>query len=356
MSDEPLSTRSRALFGLLGAGVIAGAAALVAIGSTESHPGSSYFTASFGRAGQGLDAGRSDVKLRGITVGTVDEVDLESTGRVRVRIRVDQGIRVPRTATAQIEPVSVFGPKDVDIVPGAGELTGPFLADGARIVNTRDPQDLSETAWPAYELTRAINPDDVTTIVHTFAAGLSGQGPALRRTIDNAGTVVDATHASRAVIASLINDINGVSGTLGSRGDTINRTISDFNRLAPAINDRPDKVEQLLDEGGRLAGTLGTNLRSHGGHLGTIIDSVGPAATVAAQRRANVPILIDGLNGFFALLADVIRVPGPRNTLLAQASNVLPLDLCFLLYDVCAPPGAAGTGQTARLPEMVVRP
>ncbi|MFD0851809.1 virulence factor Mce family protein, partial [Actinomadura adrarensis] len=180
--------------------------------------------------------------------------------------------------------------------------------------------------------------------------------------IDNAGTVVDATHASRAVIASLINDINGLSGTLGSRGDTINRTISDFNRLAPAINDRPDKVEQLLNEGSRLADTLGTNLQSHGGHIGTIIDSVGPAATITAQRVGKVPILIDGLNGFFALLADIIRVPGPRNTLMAQAVNMLPLDLCYLLYDVCAQsPGALNTGQTdpgrtARLPEMVVRP
>ena len=88
---------------VLGAGVIAGAAVLVALGSTESHEGSTYLTASFGRAGQGLDPGRSDVKIRGITVGTVDAVTLERTGRVTVRVRMDRGVKVPRSATARIE-------------------------------------------------------------------------------------------------------------------------------------------------------------------------------------------------------------------------------------------------------------
>jgi phospholipid/cholesterol/gamma-HCH transport system substrate-binding protein len=356
MSDEPLSARTRALFGLLGSGVIAGAAVLVAMGSTESHPGSTYYTASFGRAGQGLDPGRSDVKLRGVTVGTVDEVDLESSGRVRVRIRVDRGIRVPRTAGARVEPVSVFGPKDIDLVPGSGELTGPYLADGSRILSTRDPQDLSETAWPAYELTRAINPDDITTIVHTFAAGLSGQGPALRRTIGNAATVVDATHASRAVIEQLINDLTGVSGTLGARGGTISGTVRDFNDLAPALNRRPDKVGQLLDEGGRLADTVGRTMRSHGHHIGTIVDSGGRAASVLASQQHNIPVLVDGLNGFFAVLADVIRVPGPRNTLLAQALNYLPLDLCYILYDVCSATGPLNLPRSVPGGRAVTRP
>jgi phospholipid/cholesterol/gamma-HCH transport system substrate-binding protein len=335
MSDEPLSARTRAFFGLVGTGVIAGAAVLVALGSTESHPGSTYLTASFGRAGQGLDPGRSDVKIRGITIGTVDTVSLERTGRVSVRVRLDKGVKVARTATARIEPVSVFGPKDVDLVPGAGETTGPYLDDGARIAHTKDPQDLSETAWPAYELTKAINPDELATIVHTFAAGLSGEGPALRRTIANGTKVIDAAHANRAVIRSLINDLDGLSGALGQRGGTVNATIRDFNRLAPALNGRPDKVTRLLDESSRLAGTVGGTLERHGENLGTIIDSAGRAVSVLASEQHNIPVLLDSLNGFFALLSDTIRVKGPGNTLLGQQVNTLPLDLCFLLFDLC---------------------
>jgi phospholipid/cholesterol/gamma-HCH transport system substrate-binding protein len=332
------------MFGLAGLSVIAAAATFVVLGSTPDHAGSTYFDASFGRAGQGLDPGKSDVKIRGITVGTVDRLDLERSGRVKVRIRVDEGVRVPRTTTARIEPVSVFGPKDVLLDLGQGELNGPFLADGARIDRTTDPQDLSETAWPAYRLTQAINPDEVTTILHAFSSGLSGQGPALRRTLVNGSTVIDATHANRAVIQSLISDISGLSGTLGPRGDTINRTIGDFNRLSPVISGKPDKVSQLLDQGGALADTVGGTMARQGGNLGKLIDGAGKTLAVTNEQRRNLPVLIDSLNGFFALLADIIRIPGPENTVIAQARATLPLDLCKTFIDVCPASAEGDTG------------
>ncbi|MGH3243569.1 MAG: MlaD family protein [Spirillospora sp.] len=349
MSEETLSHRSRTLFGLAGAGVIAVATAFVAVGTTPSHEGSTYYTATFGRAGQGLDPGRSDVKVRGIAVGAVDEITLSGSGRVNVRFRVDEGIRVADTAVAAVEPISVFGPKDLALDLGDHELTGPYLKDGGKVAKTRDPEELSDTAWPAYKLTKAINPDEVATILRTFGSGLSGQGPALRRTIDNGATVVDATYESRAAINALLADINGLSGTLASRGDTLAALTGDFNRLAGTVNRRPDKITQLLDQSGRLGDTLGTGLQRHGGNLGNIIDSAGEAVAVLNGERRNIPVMIDSLNGFFNLLAQVIRVPGPEGTLIAQMRDDLPLDICQILIDICPVPPAT-TAFTAAPP------
>lgn len=336
MSEETLSQRSRTIFGLVGAGVIAAAAALVAIGSTPDHSGSTYYNATFGRAGQGLDPGKSEVKVRGISVGTVDELSLDDQGRVKVRFRVDKGVKVADTTVATVEPVSVFGPKDLSLDLGAHELSGPYLKDGGTVVKTNDPEDLSDTAWPAYKLTKAINPDDVATLLHTFGAGLSGQGPALRRTIDNGAIVVDATYRDRAAINALLNDINGLSGTLASRGDTIARFSGDFNRLSQVISERPDKVSQLLDEASDLGDTLGSNLQRHGGNLGEIIDTGGDVVSVFNRQRRNIPVLLDSLNGFFGLLAQIIRIPGPEGTVIAQARDDLPLDICQIFIDACS--------------------
>jgi phospholipid/cholesterol/gamma-HCH transport system substrate-binding protein len=350
MSDETLSSRSRTIFGLVGAGVIAAAAAFVAIGSTPSHAGSTYYDATFGRAGQGLDPGKSEVKVRGIAVGAVDDIRLADNGRVTVRIRVDKGVRIADTTVATVEPVSVFGPKDLALDLGAHELTGPYLEDGGRIAKTNDPKELSDTAWPAYRLTRAINPDDVATILHTFGSGLSGQGQALRRTIDNGAIVVDATYRDRAAIQALLNDVNGLSGTFASRGDTIARFAGDFNQLSRVITAEPDKVTQLLDESARLGTTVGANLQRHGGNLGKIIDTGGQVVRVVNGQRRNVPVLIDGLNGFFNLLSQIIRIPGPEGTLIAQARDDLPLDICQIIIDVC-PSTPQGTAFDARLPK-----
>jgi phospholipid/cholesterol/gamma-HCH transport system substrate-binding protein len=335
MSEETLSQRSRTVFGLVGAGVIAAAAAFVAIGSTPDHSGSTYYNATFSRAGQGLDPSKSEVKVRGISVGTVDRLDLDDQGRVKVRLRVDKGVKVADTAVATVEPVSVFGPKDISLDLGAHELSGPYLKDGGTIAKTQDPEDLSDTAWPAYELTKAINPDDVAAILHTFGSGLSGQGQALRRTIDNGAIVVNATHRDRAAINALLNDINGLSGTLASRGDTLAAFTGDFNRLSQVISERPDKVSQLLDESSKLGDTLGRNLQQHGRNLGNIIDNGGDVVSVFDNQRRNIPVLLDSLNGFFNLLAQIIRIPGPEGTVIAQARDDLPLDICQIFIDAC---------------------
>ena len=340
MSDETLSARSRTIFGLVGAGVIAAAAAFVALGSTQSHDGATYFNASFGRAGQGLDPGKSEVKVRGIAVGAVDRITLNKGGGVDVRFRMDKGVRVSDTAVASVEPVSVFGPKDLTLDLGAHELTGPYLADGGRVAKTRDPEELSDTAWPTYRLTKAINPDEVAAILHTFGAGLSGQGPALRRMIDNGAIVVDATHRDRAAIQGLLNDMNGLSGTFANRGGTITGLAGDFNKLSESVSDRPDKVGQLLDQSTRLGDTVGTQLQQHGRNLGSIIDSGGNVAAVLNGQRQNIPVMVESLNGFFGLLSQIIRVPGPEGTQLAQARDDLPLDICQILIDICPTPPA----------------
>ncbi|TDC89133.1 MCE family protein [Actinomadura sp. 7K507] len=342
MSEETLSQRSRTIFGLVGAGVIAAAATFVAVGSTPSYKGSTYYNASFERAGQGLDPGKSEVKVRGIAVGTVDELTLADDGRVKVRFRVDEGVQIADTTIATIEPVSVFGPKDLALDLGAHELSGPYLDDGDTVTKTQDPQELSDTAWPAYELTKAINPDEVATILHTFGTGLSGQGPALRRTIDNGAKVVDATYQDRAAINALLNNINGLSGTLGPRGDTINRIVTDVNGLSQVITEKPDKIEQLLGQTGELGDKVGNSLHGHGANLGKLVDGLGDTVDVVNDERRNLPVMMDGLIGFFGLLSRIIRVPGPEGTTIAQARATLPLDLCKIFIDACSPNDSGG--------------
>ncbi|MDL4818979.1 MCE family protein [Actinomadura opuntiae] len=350
MSDESLSSRSRTMFGLVGAGVIAAAAIGVAIASTPSHAGSTYYNATFGTAGQGLDPGKSDVKVRGIAVGTVEHIKLDRNGRVTVRLRVDKGVRVPDTASATIEPVSVFGPKDLVLNPGAHEVSGPYLRDGGTVVRTSDPQDLSQTAWPAYNLTKAINPDEVATILHTLGAGLSGEGPAARRLIQNGATVVDATYQDRAYIRALLSDLNGLSGTLAAHGDNVTRFTGDFNTVSKVITEKPDKVDQLLAQATRLSDTVGTTMRGHGANLGRLIDDVGGIAATVHSENDKLPVLMDSLNGFFGLLSQIIRIPGPSGTTIAQAKEVLSLDLCQVFIDVCTTDPFQPKGKTATTP------
>lgn len=331
MTDSAMSTRSRVLFCALGASVMIGAASAAAVASMPSHSGTSTYSAVFGRAGQGLDA-RSDVKVRGVTVGNVESVALTPDGRVRVTMRVKDDVRVPAASEARVDPVSVFGPKEISLDLGA---SGPYLASGGTIARTKDPSDPSDTAWPLYRTGQALDPQDVTTLMHTFARGLSGQGPALRRTLGNGSKIIDATHADRAQIQQLLKDITGVSGTLQNRGGTLVSATRDLNAIAPAVSERPDQISRLLDEAGHLTTTVGGNLTDHGDSMGRLVDDGGRAAGVAARQNANLVTLADALNGFFGGLSGVMTAPGPAGTHPAVLRGQLPLDICQTIVDLC---------------------
>jgi phospholipid/cholesterol/gamma-HCH transport system substrate-binding protein len=334
VNGDHLARRSKLVFGAVGAAVLVGGALVMVGGAVPSHPGATYYTAAFGRAGQGMDR-RSDVKVRGVTVGGVERVTLDRSGRAVVRFRVDRGIRLPATSAARIEPVSVFGPKDLVLDLGAGEGRGPYLPSGGAIAKTTDPQELSDVAAPAYRLIGAIDPRDVAIVLHTFSQGLDGQGPALRRIIGNGGRLIDLGYADRAEIRRLLGDIERLSGTFGDRGQTIVGLTGDFNRLSPVLTDRPDHIARLLDGTARLASRAGDTLDRHGTKIGQFIDAGGGIVDVIYAELRNVPILLDALNGFFGGISQVIRVPGPDGTLLAQMDNYFQSDVCAALIDLC---------------------
>jgi phospholipid/cholesterol/gamma-HCH transport system substrate-binding protein len=337
MSDSALSTRSRLTYSALGASVIAGAVAAAGLAALRADSGGVEYTATFGKAGQGLDD-RSDVKVRGVAVGRVGSVDLTPDGKVRVSLRVDEGLRIPRDAQARIDPVSIFGPKEISLDLGPAAQTGPYLDDGGAIAKTADPVEVSDTADPLYDTTRAINPQDLATIVHTFSQGLNGQGPALRRTISQSSQVISVAHANRVYIQSLINDVAGVGGALQNRGGTIAGLTRDFNAVSPAVGGRPDKVGRLLDQAGSLSTKVGHDLQGHGHNIGRIVDDTGRYAYVAATAGEDLMLLVDALNGFFSGLANVIHVRGPEGTRPAMLKGKFAMDACSVVADLCNVP------------------
>ncbi|TNY38374.1 MlaD family protein [Thermomonospora catenispora] len=335
MSEDHLSLRSRLLYGAIGVAVLAGGAAYALAGVHPDRDGARYYHAVFGRAGQGLDD-RSEVKIRGITVGGVESVALRPDGRVRVRFRIDdRDVRITRDAVASIEPVSVFGPKDLAVDLGATAEKGPFLEEGGTVARTEDPEEPADAAWPAYRLTGALDPQDLSALLHTFSEGLRGQGPALRRSIDNGARLLEVMHDRRAELRRLVDDVAALSQTFGGRGGTVTGLAEDFTAVSGVIGDRPDKVERLLKQAERLSEQLSGTLARHGDDIAELIDVGSRAVEVLHREQNEIPTLIDGLNGFFSLLSDIIRVPGPENSLLAQVVAYLPTDVCKIFVDAC---------------------
>ncbi|YCK40301.1 MlaD family protein [Actinomadura sp. ATCC 39365] len=275
--ELPLAVRLGIALGVVLA--LAAATFLVVRGATEAR--GTRIEAVFGRAGQGMDT-NSKVKIRGITVGDVTDVTLDARGRAVVTMHLQPGVKVPRTTVAAVEPLSVFGPKMIDLRPGAGETTGPYLDSGSVITDTKEPLDLSDTLGDAYRGLDAVDPRDVTVIVHTLAKGLDGEGRNLRELIGDAGTVVGVAHRQRERARRFLHDAAALGTALSDKGDELVSIASDADVITPDLLRRADKVRALLQEITSVSGLAAHGLRAH---------RRGPARGRALRRARGRPDL-----------------------------------------------------------------
>jgi phospholipid/cholesterol/gamma-HCH transport system substrate-binding protein len=122
---------------VIGAVVLAAAAGFVLYaGKTrgvELSGGSYPLTASF-RSAEGIAVG-SDVRLAGISVGSVTGLELDPTSyQARVTLTVRDALEIPEDSDVKIASESLLGGSFVEISPGASEF---MLQAGDEVVNTQ---------------------------------------------------------------------------------------------------------------------------------------------------------------------------------------------------------------------------
>jgi phospholipid/cholesterol/gamma-HCH transport system substrate-binding protein len=338
MRTTDLTPRSRLRFGALGTALLCGALAASYLAVRDGHSGSSELRASFGRAGEGLDT-KSDVKIRGVRVGRVAGVRLTGGGRAMVTLRLNKGIRVPEGSEAAVAPLSVFGPKYIDLRPGPNEGSGPYLADGATIAKTTDPQELTDIAAPTVNLLDALGPQDMATILRALGTGLNGRGTELGGLIDDSAKLLALTSRRGDDIGRLLDDGGALAATGAAHGREIGGVTGDVNKIVPSVTGDPAQFTKLLNGLDSSARTLDRILASDPGAVGRIISSVVPAGDVLYRYRRYFPDLISSSGSILTQLAGIAVVPGPHKTLLSRVTiHINPSNaLCETLPGICSP-------------------
>ena len=304
---------------------------------TGAYDGGYHLVATFDRSSQGLDD-QSNVKLRGVNVGTVSGIHLRAEGRADVTLHLANGTRIARTAVASIEPLSVFGPSFVDLRPGVGETTGPFLADGDHLAKTTPPIAFTEVLTKVDTVLRAVNPTDVSTIIHTFADSVAGLGPQLGRTLDNTSTLVDLGARHLSDTQQFLSDLHLLSSTLVQHADSIDSTITNLDQVVPAVAQRTDQLDRLLTGTSEIAGSLAGYINQHQQSVNTLLDSSARVLGVAANRVVQFPDLFRLIDEFFGRIGDALRLEGPGDVLIGALHGGLLQSVCANL-NVPAPCG-----------------
>lgn len=267
--------------------------------------------ANFARAGQLLRSG-SDVKLRGVLVGTVTGIDIHPpTGRARVTLLLDPVHEIPGNVEAAIRAKTLFGEKYIDL--NLPEDPVGRLADGDVIPEDRTtpPIEVEAILEKGVPVLEAVDPEAFGASLHALAVALSGNEDALRRANVQSAKLLTETERTLPNLERNLVHLQRFADALNQTDTDLIRALEGLIAVGEVIRDNPQALRRTLSELVPLASDLGDILTARQGDLADIAGKGAAVLQVVADRADDLPGTVRVLDRFLTVWVKDLT-PGPH--------------------------------------------
>lgn len=284
----------------------------------------------------------SPVKVLGVTVGQISEIEVpDGAQNVEVIMRLDGDIDVPADSTAIVVPSSLLGERHVQL----GAYTeGSRLEDGAviPIERTQVPFEFDEVLRGLENFVGGLDGPEVARFVTNLADTLDGQGEQLGRTIDSAGDAIGVLRDNDDELIELASQLADLNATLGSRDQELAQLLQDFDLVAASlVNDRGD-IDSALRGLVRVTDQLGGLLETNRATLEDDIAVLARVGRTASRNLDNVSTAILSSAELFRhaeRFVDRERAFLPLQNQTGQLGEVITEGIIFRLEGICLQAG-----------------
>jgi virulence factor Mce-like protein len=200
----------------------------------------------FDRVGQLLRVS-GDVKLRGVLVGQIHEIEKHINGAAEVTLSLQSRHQIPAEVSASIRGKTLFGEKFVELVDPK-EPSGRLLKPGDVIPESRTipPLELEQVLDSLQPLLDAIQPGDLGGAIGALAQGLAGQEDEARRAIDNALIALRTLGANSADLDRLLGGIDEGSDAFARATPDFMAVLADLDVLAREVVEHADDLRAVV--------------------------------------------------------------------------------------------------------------
>jgi phospholipid/cholesterol/gamma-HCH transport system substrate-binding protein len=265
----------------------------------------------------------SDVKLRGIIVGSVRSVKVDSGPNggcatdtvtcvtVTLALEPDKIHIIPADVEAQILPKTIFGEQYVSLeLPQGNSSSTPRISSHDVI-----PQDRSAGALETEKvigdllpLLQAVKPAELNATLTAIAQALNGRGYELGQTIVSLDKYLKTFNPHTKAFVNDLTQLGNFSDELNGVTPDIVSTLNNLKTTSTTLIDEKSSLDSLLSVGNSTAQTLNSFLQANQNSLITLTDTSGIVYNVLAEYSPEYSCLVDGL----AHLSDL------ANTLIAH--------------------------------------
>lgn len=262
--------------------------------------GGKTYTAEFSEAA-GLRAD-NEVRVAGVKVGTVSDVDLEGD-RVKVSFRIDDAWVGDRT-TAAIKIKTLLGQKYLALDPqGSSELAS---SQPIPLKRTMAPYDVIEAFSGLSRTVGNIDTDQLAKSFRTMAETFSDTPDEVRGALDGLSALSNTIASRDAELQRLLDNTNKVTKTISDRNADFERLLADGNQLLNEIRDRRSEISSLLDGTKTLSKQLTGLVKDNEAELGPTLEQLDKVTALLQRNQANLDRGIQGFAPFTRLFSNVL--------------------------------------------------
>jgi phospholipid/cholesterol/gamma-HCH transport system substrate-binding protein len=176
-----------------------------------------------------------DIRVAGVRVGTVSEVEIIDRSRALVTFSVDDETSVNGGTNASIRYRNLVGQRYISLTQEVGDTQR--LPDGATIPvsRTRAALDLTVLFNGFKPLFQALSPEDVNQLSYELVQVFQGEGGTLEGLLAHTASVTSTLADRDQVIGDLIDNLSLVLDHVADRDKQLTRLIQSFRTLVGGL-------------------------------------------------------------------------------------------------------------------------
>ncbi|GAA4844597.1 MCE family protein [Saccharopolyspora rosea] len=177
-----------------------------------------------------------DVRIAGVKVGEVESIRVVDRRLAEVRFNVADR-RLPASVTATIKYRNLVGQRYIALEQGAGDPS-KFLPVGGTIPlqRTKPALDLTVLLGGFKPLFQALSPTDVNKLSYEIIQVLQGEGGTVESLLAHTASLTSTIASRDQVIGQVINNLNGVLGTVNARDQQLSGLIGQLRQVVSGLS------------------------------------------------------------------------------------------------------------------------
>ena len=189
-----------------------------------------------------------DIRIAGVKVGTVEDVEISNRTRALVTFTVAETTTVTGATNATIKYRNLVGQRYISLTQGVGSAEALDEGDTIPVERTSPALDLTVLFNGFKPLFEALSPADINQFSYEIVQVFQGEGGTLESLLGHTASVTSTLAARDEVISDLIDNLNVVLDHLGDRDEQLSELILTFKTFVGGLKDDRDAILDSLDQ------------------------------------------------------------------------------------------------------------